>query len=644
MAYENVYKLRDHPDFSNEIDVPFAKKLQPELICSACNCVTAAGLKDGKDHVYCRRCAEVLTDACNQFTCYICQWNAPLTSMKKNADEWAILENAPSACPNRTKTCRFNGKLRDVLDHYKTCNLKGKASCTLCGTLQDIKTIADHMKKNCPMRYLECNFCGADVHARDKVRHELNCDQRPDTCENCGKHFRTRKELERQHKAVCQLMPVDCSFRQLGCDYRATRREMESHEASAFHNDLLVRKICRLEKENQDLKNSFHQTINNVKGACDDTIQQMETKLAQVQESANAERTLRSNLEEKVLTLQNEFQNHNNSFHQVLSTVNSTCDDTIPQMQREMAELQESANAERTVRATLEERVLTLQNELQVSLCPLCNDEMPKKFIKGHMKECIQKQQDSLPYEVSLPEVRMSHAANKFTVEHCIPIKSRLYPTRNERPVSSTESSELTRLLQEALSKIYHLENEVTEVQIQCETRIAKSEKTVSDLKECHGCLEKTLCIIREETNARLDALKEVAYEVKGDMETLQVAVPTIQGDMRNVQIQCETRIAKSEKTVSDLEECQGSLEEALSVIREETNARLDAVEEAMKDVNEKFSPTVHTLQAPSRHMHGATQVPTLLDDLVNDFHHVRNVVPVQEERGQGKKGHGRSK
>ncbi|XP_054933730.1 TNF receptor-associated factor 2-like isoform X2 [Dermacentor andersoni] len=323
MAYENVYKLRDHPDFPNEIDVPFAKKLQPELICSACNCVTAAGLKDGKDHVYCLRCAEGLTDGCNEFTCCICKWNAPQSLMKKNADEWAILEKAPSACPNRTKTCRFNGKLRDVLDHYKTCNLNGKVECILCRKLQDLKNLGDHIKNYCPMRLTECIFCGVDVAGRAKVKHEMNCDKRPGTCEHCGKHFKTHEELERQHMAVCELMPVDCSFRELGCDHRhlsyklhrlseeANRREMESHEAHGRrngHNDLLVRKICRLEKENEDRKNSSLKELFTVDGPCYVTLQQMERKMAQLQESANAERTLRAKLEERVLTLQNELQ------------------------------------------------------------------------------------------------------------------------------------------------------------------------------------------------------------------------------------------------------------------------------------------------------------------------------------------------
>ncbi|KAH7934381.1 hypothetical protein HPB49_025336 [Dermacentor silvarum] len=169
MTDENNYKLRDHPEFPLDIDVPFAKVLRPELICSACNCVTPAGLKDGNDHVYCLKCAEVLTDCTNQFTCCICQWSGPKSS------------------------------------------------------------------------------------------------------------------LEQKHKVVCQLVPVDCSFKQLGCGYKAARREMEIHEANSRHNghnDLLVRKLCRLEKENEDRKHAFHEMLETVKGTYEDKIQHMQRNMA----------------------------------------------------------------------------------------------------------------------------------------------------------------------------------------------------------------------------------------------------------------------------------------------------------------------------------------------------------------------------
>ncbi|XP_070382907.1 uncharacterized protein [Dermacentor albipictus] len=257
---------------------------------------------------------------------------------------------------------------------------------------------------------------------------------------------------------------------------------------------------------------------------------------------------------------------------------------------------------------------------LKVTVCPHCKGEIPRKQIRDHMKECTQKQQDSLLYVASLPEqgipesfngtgrqdlfddVGMSHAANKFTAENTSPFESRVYPTRNEHPVSSTESSELAGLLQEALWKISHLENEVKE-------------------------------------------LKKAANKEKDEVEMLQVAVPTIQGDMRNVQIQCETRIAKSEKTVSDLEKCQGSLQEALSFISEETKARLDAVEETMKNMNEKFSAPVYSFQNEIRCLHGANEeLFAQMEAMRNSLHHLHIIVGEKEARSQGKKGRGGSK
>ncbi|KAH7934380.1 hypothetical protein HPB49_025335 [Dermacentor silvarum] len=263
------------------------------------------------------------------------------------------------------------------------------------------------------------------------------------------------------------------------------------------------------------------------------------------------------------------------------------------------------------------------QSSGSMCVCTLCNNSMPRKLIRDHMKECLGKQLDSLQYEESFPEqetpesfngtrqrdslddVGTAHAANKFTGDHTSLFNSGACPSRKEPPMSSTDSSEISELarqLKEALSEISCLKHEVAE-------------------------------------------LKKVANEGKGDIDLLQVAVPTMQGDMRNVQIQCEQRIEKSEKTVSSLEESHSSIEKMLSVIDEETKARLDAVEEAMKDMNEKFSTAVHSLQERSQYLHEAIMpLYAQLNQIRNDFlHFVHNFVPEQEP-SQGKKGHGRSK
>lgn len=309
MTSGHSYKLRDHPDFLNDISIPFYKELRPELICTACNCITPAGVKDKQGHVFCRKCAATLTDDTNQFTCYLCDWSGPLISLEQNGQEWTILEKTMSACPNQEKSCSFKGKLREVLTHYEKCDMKGKVRCTLCNSVQGIKAIGDHMINDCPKRLVECAFCNADVAACDKLKHEANCDQRPGTCQHCGKHCKTYQELEEEHKPVCQRVPVDCSFKDLGCDFKAARRDMQVHEAGRNnHNDLLVRKVCQLERENQDLRKTQHEMLKTLTETYEDKIQFMERKLAEHQQSASAEKEIRSDLGKQLLKLQQELE------------------------------------------------------------------------------------------------------------------------------------------------------------------------------------------------------------------------------------------------------------------------------------------------------------------------------------------------
>ncbi|KAL1433521.1 hypothetical protein MTO96_012360 [Rhipicephalus appendiculatus] len=288
---KNTYILRDHPDIPNEISVSFRKELRPELICTACNCITPAGLKDRKGHVFCRQCVRPLTDDTNQFTCYICDLSVPLRSLEKNEKEWELLEEVPSACPNGNKGCDFSGNLRQVLRHYERCGMKGKVRCSLCGDPYGVKVIAEHMHNDCPRRLVECTFCENDVVACEKLKHEANCDQRPGTCKYCDKRFRTYEEL--------------------GCTFKAARREMEIHEGNSRcngHNELFVRKICHLERENQDLRKASQELLTTVTRNYEEKLREMERKMVELQQSANAEQTLRADLKNEVLKLKKDVQ------------------------------------------------------------------------------------------------------------------------------------------------------------------------------------------------------------------------------------------------------------------------------------------------------------------------------------------------
>lgn len=256
MAAPNKYAVKDVGGLPNVVLLSFEKKLKPELICCTCNAVTPKGHKDGNGHIFCQACVVVHTDKFNQFTCSLRGCKADVKDMTTNEKEWEILKQMKAACPN-DKACPFTGTLEDVLRHYKTCKCQGKVKCPLCESLQDSKTLADHIRDICPRRSTSCAFCNADVEACSKLKHERCCRQRPGTCEHCGSEFKTFAELEDQHIPKCPRVPVHCSFKTLGCTFYGARREVTAHESSAGHTQLLVREVCLVKEENKRLQDSL---------------------------------------------------------------------------------------------------------------------------------------------------------------------------------------------------------------------------------------------------------------------------------------------------------------------------------------------------------------------------------------------------
>lgn len=248
------YKLKDHPHFPNEIDIPFSSQLRVELLCSICDAITPTGIKDGKDHAFCRRCGDLQTDSDNEFICMICGWQGDRSSMTDNAEEWAILEKMKASCPNQKVKCSFNGSFKDVLIHYKCCSYTGQAPCGLCGALLNRKAHVTHIANECPKRIVQCIFCNDDVEACVKTAHETSCPQRPGTCEHCGQEFKAYFKLEQEHYPKCPRMPVFCPYKHLGCTYKAPRFAMADHLSNGSHVSLLVDAICSQQSEIKELK------------------------------------------------------------------------------------------------------------------------------------------------------------------------------------------------------------------------------------------------------------------------------------------------------------------------------------------------------------------------------------------------------
>ncbi|XP_077493354.1 TNF receptor-associated factor 6-like [Amblyomma americanum] len=308
MERSQCYKLRDHKDFPNEVDIPFHSQLQVELLCSRCNAITASGIKDTNGHTFCRKCADVLTDDMNDLTCLICDWRGGRRTMEKNAAEWAIIQEAEAACPNQKVRCAFDGTLKKVLKHYKNCGFTGKAPCSLCGKLLSIKAHQAHISNECPNRIQQCNFCNCDVEACHKRGHEANCGQRPGTCRHCGQEFKTYAQLEREHYPRCPQMPVFCPFKDLGCDFKTQRRSMANHMSDSSHSTVLVEAIRRLQIDNARLKKTIEQEKKMVAEMYEEKIRHLVTKMEDLEKEATAEFNHRVTLEKALNDLKCEVQ------------------------------------------------------------------------------------------------------------------------------------------------------------------------------------------------------------------------------------------------------------------------------------------------------------------------------------------------
>ncbi|XP_077527910.1 uncharacterized protein LOC144139446 isoform X5 [Haemaphysalis longicornis] len=121
------------------------------------------------------------------------------------------------------------------------------------------------MRDECEKRVRECVFCNEDVEAWEKHKHEAECRQRPGSCQHCHKEFKTIAELEDVHYPQCCQIPVDCSFKSLGCGFVTRRKDMALHELGSLqHNAILVQEIDRLKEQNKtQLENKTNSALSN---------------------------------------------------------------------------------------------------------------------------------------------------------------------------------------------------------------------------------------------------------------------------------------------------------------------------------------------------------------------------------------------
>ena len=112
------------------------------------------------------------------------------------------------------------------------------------------KILAVHLKDSCPMRKLECDFCGdKSVKANEMNSHLENCEYFPIPCpNNCGLDLESTGEITRKHVNYhlafeCPMQEIECPYSEYGCKERVERRHMNKHEIDFTHQHFRVTMI-----------------------------------------------------------------------------------------------------------------------------------------------------------------------------------------------------------------------------------------------------------------------------------------------------------------------------------------------------------------------------------------------------------------
>ena len=151
-------------------------------------------------------------------------------------------------CPNK---CHNHGHTRcarmmvtqipreDMESHLKVCLLqlvKCSLSCEKELQRQDLK---DHVDTECPRRKVDCQYCHiTGEHQFIEGEHKEQCPKFPLLCPNkCEVGSVPREDME-AHKKECPYEMIDCSYRNVGCEERMIRKDLDKHKSDYMEDHL----------------------------------------------------------------------------------------------------------------------------------------------------------------------------------------------------------------------------------------------------------------------------------------------------------------------------------------------------------------------------------------------------------------------
>ena len=210
---------------------------------------------------------------------------------------YAQCPDYPKTCPNE---CGTTTKRKCMQEHLATC-ARERVECELgigtacdlrfkCNEVMERQFLAKHCQFECIYRKYTCQFCdlestytevtgetemkkynpssvsnteyNAMINPPPERGHYAQCEKYPMHCPNsCSKEVILRQDMP-SHRQQCPLEPVECPFREAGCEVKLVRKELEGHVTNSITKHLtgLLEAFMETRKELMETKIALAET------------------------------------------------------------------------------------------------------------------------------------------------------------------------------------------------------------------------------------------------------------------------------------------------------------------------------------------------------------------------------------------------
>ncbi|XP_062512293.1 TNF receptor-associated factor 2-like isoform X2 [Corticium candelabrum] len=170
-------------------------------------------------------------------------------------------------CDQQEKGCGWKGELRERETHNETCGYVDVLCKNKCGEMVMKKDMESHIKKKCMNRKVECRYCKTTVTIKFLNDHHALCEMFPVVCKHCRQRV-VRKEMNEHVSKIgtCPNSPLECEFREAGCQYIGNRNEMTIH----VQNDVTSH-LSLLMKLQSNTKSSLESSLSATKSLLSST-------------------------------------------------------------------------------------------------------------------------------------------------------------------------------------------------------------------------------------------------------------------------------------------------------------------------------------------------------------------------------------